>query len=195
MHNYYIYLLAYIAGSVPFGFIITNIYKSKDIRNEGSGNIGATNAFRVGGKFIGIVTLILDATKGILPLYIATKLAMSYNQILIVGVLSVLGHIFPVWLQFKGGKGVATSLANISFLNWPIGLTLVIVWLVIFWLKRISALSSIMIFIIAPILSYIYVDNYLFTFFIFIISFIVIIKHYNNIIRLIHGREEAFKKK
>ena len=135
-----IVLGSYLMGSIPFGFILTKIFFKKDIRDIGSGNIGATNALRTGNKSLGYATLILDITKAILPvLYVK----FNYQDYIFIASLSAfLGHVFPVWLKFKGGKGVATYVGILFSINLILGFIFVVSWAITFLISKYSSLSS-----------------------------------------------------
>ena len=139
-------LITYLLCSIPFGLILSKIFAKKDIRQFGSKNIGATNVARILGKKLGLCTLILDGAKGAVMVVIA-KLIFNDNQnldlyLVLVAIIAVIGHIFPIYLKFKGGKGVATSLAVLLAINLELGLISCAVWLMIFSIGRISALAS-----------------------------------------------------
>ena len=131
---------SYLMGSIPFGFILTKIFLKKDIRKIGSGNIGATNALRTGNKVIGYSTLILDILKAVIPV---VYVKIFYQDFLYIASLCVfLGHIFPIWLKFKGGKGVATYLGILFSINLYFGVVFIIFWSVTFFISKFSSLSS-----------------------------------------------------
>ena len=133
-------LYSYLAGSIPFGLILAKIFLKQDIRQSGSGNIGATNVLRTGGKLLGLLTLILDGLKG----YIAVLVTMKYYQdyIFLSALLSFLGHLFPIWLKFKGGKGVATYLGILFAFNILLPLVFIVSWLVIVFISKFASLAS-----------------------------------------------------
>ena len=140
MDTFLIGLISYIMGSIPFGFILTKIFLKKDIREIGSGNIGATNALRTGNKAIGYSTLILDILKAIVPVI---YVKIFYQDFLYIASLcAFLGHVFPVWLKFKGGKGVATYLGILFAINFHFGIIFIISWFVTFFISKYSSLSS-----------------------------------------------------
>ena len=188
-----IYLSIYLIGSIPFAFIITKISGLGDIRKIGSGNIGATNVLRIGNKSIAAAVLIFDILKGYLPtLYISNYLFESnYNEltIYVLGSMAILGHLFPILLKFKGGKGVATYIGFIFAVNYILGVFFVLLWLFIAFIKKYSSLASIFSLLAVPFLM-LFLDYKpsIFLFF-FIISTILIIKHYSNIKRLINKSE------
>ena len=140
---------SYLLGSIPFGFILTKIFLKKDIRDIGSGNIGATNALRTGHKGLGYSTLVLDIAKAILPvLYVK----LNYpDYIFIASLCAFLGHVFPIWLRFKGGKGVATYIGILFSINLIYGLIFILSWAVTFIISRYSSLSSIVASLIVPV--------------------------------------------
>ena len=134
-------LAAYLMGSIPFGLILTKIFLKKDIREIGSGNIGATNALRTGNKLIGYSTLILDIAKAIIPVIYAK---INFPELIYIASLcAFLGHVFPVWLKFKGGKGVATYVGILFSINILLGIIFITCWGVIFLISKYSSLSSI----------------------------------------------------
>ena len=140
MDIFFIGIISYLMGSIPFGFILTKIFLKKDIREIGSGNIGATNALRTGNKSIGYTTLILDILKAIVPVI---YVKIFYQDFLYVASLcAFLGHVFPVWLKFKGGKGVATYVGILFALNIYFGIIFIISWFIIFFIFKYSSLSS-----------------------------------------------------
>ena len=133
-------IVSYLMGSIPFGLILTKIFLKKDIREIGSGNIGATNALRTGNKFIGYSTLILDIIKAVIPvLYVKVNFP---DLIYVWALCAFLGHVFPVWLKFKGGKGVATYVGILCSMNIIFGIVFGICWIVTFFISKFSSLSS-----------------------------------------------------
>ena len=141
MEIFFVFLFSYFSGSIPFGLILTKIFYKKDIRSLGSGNIGATNVLRTGNKFLAISTLVLDVLKGYIVILISTKFFQEYIQISCL--LVFLAHLFPIWLKFKGGKGVATYLGILLGLSIEIGLLFIFTWIVISLIFKYSSLSSI----------------------------------------------------
>ena len=140
MDIFLIGIISYLMGSIPFGFILTKIFLKKDIREIGSGNIGATNALRTGNKTIGYLTLILDILKAVAPvIYVKT---FYQDFIYIASLCAFLGHVFPIWLKFKGGKGVATYLGILFAINFYFGIVFIVSWLVTFFISKFSSLSS-----------------------------------------------------
>ena len=180
-------IASYLMGSVPFGFILTKIFLKKDIREIGSGNIGATNALRTGNKLVGYSTLILDIVKAIIPVI---YVKMNYPELIYIASLcAFLGHVFPIWLKFNGGKGVATYVGILFSINILLGLIFVISWGVIFLISRYSSLSSIIGSLSVPLYLFITTEKSSVIFFItmFVLIFFT---HRENIIRL-KNREES----
>ena len=140
MDIFFIGIISYLMGSIPFGYILTKLFLKKDIREIGSGNIGATNALRTGNKVIGYSTLILDILKAVVPV---VYVKIFYQDFLYLASLSAfLGHVFPIWLKFKGGKGVATYVGILFAINIYFGIVFAISWFVTFFISKFSSLSS-----------------------------------------------------
>ena len=183
-------IASYLMGSIPFGLILTKIFLKKDIREIGSGNIGATNALRTGNKLIGYSTLILDISKAIIPVI---YVRINYPDLIYIASLcAFLGHVFPVWLKFKGGKGVATYVGILFSINILLGLIFVISWGVIFLISRYSSLSSIIGSLSVPLYLFITTEKSSVIFFItmFVLIFFT---HRENIIRLKNKEESKTK--
>ena len=185
-----IILVSYLFGSIPFGLLLTKIFLKKDIREIGSGNIGATNVLRAGNKILGYSTLVLDILKAVLPiLYI--KFFMS--DYLYISALSIfIGHVFPIWLRFKGGKGVASYLGILCCLDIFTALIFGVVWISVFLLFKFSSLSSLLASLTIPIFHFFYNSNsdYYFYFMMFILIFFT---HRENIKRLRNNTESKSK--
>jgi len=178
---------SYLMGSIPFGFILTKIYLKKDIRNIGSGNIGATNALRTGNKLIGFTTLLFDIVKAIAPLI---YIKFNYTEYIFIASLSVfLGHVFPVWLKFKGGKGVATYLGILFSINILLGVIFIMSWMVIFIITKYSSLSSIIGAISVP--SYLLITGQSNNVIFFIIMFVLIFFTHRENIKRLKNKEES----
>ena len=135
-----IIFLSYICGSIPFGLILTKLFSDLDLRNVGSGNIGATNVFRTGNKYLALLTLILDILKGYFPVIIAQKFCPEYVHL--SGLLAFLGHVFPVWLKFKGGKGVATYLGILCAISYALSILFIFTWLITILIFKYASVSS-----------------------------------------------------
>jgi glycerol-3-phosphate acyltransferase PlsY len=181
-------LLGYLLGSIPFGLLLTRIAGLGDIRGIGSGNIGATNVLRTGRKGLAAVTLILDAIKGAAAILIARALLWDQDTALFAGLAAVLGHLFPVWLTFKGGKGVATGLGVLIAASLPVGLAACATWLVVAAIARTSSLASLAAFTAAPIVALI-LEEFSLVKLAFTIAVLVFVRHQANIRRLIAGTE------
>ena len=185
-----IILLSYLMGSIPFGFILTKIFLKKDIREIGSGNIGATNVLRTGNKMIGYITLSLDILKAIIPLLI---IKFNHPEFLFISALSIfLGHVFPLWLKFKGGKGVATYVGMLFCINYILGFVFIICWLIIFIIFRYSSLSSLIASLTIPFYHFFIIDNNNYYFFI-ILFILIFFTHRENVKRLINNTESKTK--
>ena len=180
-------IASYLMGSVPFGLILTKIFLKKDIREIGSGNIGATNALRTGNKFIGYSTLILDIAKAIIPVI---YVKINYPDLIYIASLcAFLGHVFPIWLKFKGGKGVATYVGILFSINIILGLIFVVSWAFIFLLSRYSSLSSIIGSLSVPI--YILITGQINDAIFFAIMFILIFFTHRENIKRLKNKEES----
>ena len=185
-----IILVSYLFGSIPFGLLLTKIFLKKDIREIGSGNIGATNVLRSGNKILGYSTLVLDILKAVLPI-LYVKFFM--NDYLYISALSIfIGHVFPIWLKFKGGKGVATYIGILCCINIYLGISFGIVWLITFVMFKYSSLSSLIGALTIPIINFLFFNDQIFYF--FIIMFILIFyTHRENIKRLLNRTESKTK--
>lgn len=180
-------LLGYLSGSVPYGLILTKLAGHGDIRKTGSGNIGATNVLRVGGKKLAAITLLLDGLKAVVPVLLAKQIDMDYAVAAAFG--AFIGHVFPVWLKFKGGKGVATALGVSFAFAWPLGLSLCIIWFLMATLFRYSSLAALTAFAMAPFLSLFFTQNLPAAGVMLFISVMIWIRHSANIKRLLQKTE------
>jgi glycerol-3-phosphate acyltransferase PlsY len=190
--------LAYLLGSIPFGYLLVKIFRHQDIRTTGSGNIGATNVARSGAKGLGIATLLLDCGKAFLAVKIAQLLAPgNYDLAVVAAVAAILGHVFPVWLGFRGGKGVASALGVFLALSPAAAGCTFAVFLVVFLITRYVSLSSIVGSAFFPLfgLYFVPVRTPIVIAGFFFISTLVIVKHRENIARLLNGTESRFGKK
>ncbi len=186
----FIILFSYLIGSIPFGFLLTKLILKKDIRKIGSGNIGATNVLRTGNKVTGYATLILDILKAVMPVLFVK---IYYNEYLYISSLSVfLGHIFPIWLKFKGGKGVATYIGILCCINLYLGLIFGLTWLIVFFIFKYSSLSSLAGSLSIPIFNF-FLLNDEFVFFFIIMFVLIFYTHRENIKRLLNRTESKTK--
>ena len=182
----YISIYSYVLGSIPFGLVLTKIFLNKDLREIGSGNIGATNAFRTGKKSLGVLTLLLDGLKVYLSIFITLNYLPEY--IYFSALICFLGHIFPVWLKFKGGKGVAVYLGILVSFSINLSIFFIVSWLTILFFSKYSSLSS----LISTLLIFIYTiifKSFNESIFFFIIYIIIIYTHRENIVRLKNKKE------
>ena len=180
-------IISYLIGSIPFGFILTKIFLKKDIREVGSGNIGATNTLRAGNKLIGYLTLTLDIIKAIIPV-IYTKIYFP-DFLYLASLCAFLGHVFPVWLKFKGGKGVATYVGILFSINIYFGIIFTIVWTITFVISKFSSLSSLIASVSIPIYLLILTqfDQLIF----FTIMFVLIFFTHRENIKRLKNKEET----
>ncbi|WP_341813162.1 glycerol-3-phosphate 1-O-acyltransferase PlsY [Wolbachia endosymbiont (group B) of Germaria angustata] len=192
MEKYIILILSYILGSIPFSLIIAKI-NGINLREVGSGNIGATNVARTGNKFLAAIALFLDTSKGFIAVYTAQQFCDNNDfYIYVSAILAVLGHMFPIWLRFNGGKGVATTLGVLVALNISIALALafIFVWLIVFFIFRYSSLASLAANAAAVIASFFF-QKELFLI-LLTVAILIFLKHYKNIANLLQGREHKF---
>ncbi len=190
--------IAYLLGSIPFGYLLVRIFRNEDIREQGSGNIGATNVARSGAKGLGLATLALDMGKALLAVLIARRLgAGNYDLEVAAAVAAVVGHVFPVWLGFKGGKGVASALGVFLALTWPAGVAILLVFAVVFALTRYVSLASIIGLATFPLFGFYFVASRtpMVIFGFLFIPLLIIVKHHSNIRRLMSGTESRFGSK
>lgn len=199
-----IFIICYLIGSIPFGLILTKLFDNNDLRNIGSGNIGATNVLRTGNKTLALLTLILDLSKSFIPLFIFFKLYPNpiindfFNLIivdkifliLVFGYFFVLGHCFPIWLKFKGGKGIATSLGVILSIDFFIGLCLLTIWILVFLIFKISSLSALISSTSFPILIFFKYEKVNLLYLSILLTIFVFFTHRANIIRLLKKEEK-----
>ena len=195
VNNLLLIILFYLIGSLPFALILTKLSGFGDIRNIGSGNIGATNVLRTGNKLLAIIVLSLDILKGLIPYLI---IHIYFNELSLLNKIflchfAIIGHIYPVWLKFKGGKGVATYIGFLFGLNPYIAISFLLIWLVVAYMSKYSSLGSLVGIFVAP--AYFIFINFNFNISIFFIylSFVIVIKHKENIKRLINKTESKIK--
>ncbi len=186
-------LAGYIFGAIPFGLFLCFLFGYGDIRKIGSGNIGATNVLRTGNKLLAIITLVLDSGKGAIAVLVAIFFFDTLN-IGLVAIGAVLGHNFPIWLKFKGGKGVATTVGAILALSWPVGIAVCLTWVASAVLFRISSLSALIALACAPLFSAVF-GNFEYVYVVGFLTFLVFVRHHENIQRLLKGEEAKIKLK
>jgi glycerol-3-phosphate acyltransferase PlsY len=181
-----IIISCYLLGSIPFGLILTRVFLKQDIRNIGSGNIGATNVLRTGNKLIGYSTLILDISKAVIPVI---YIKLNYPDYIFISSLSVfLGHVFPIWIKFKGGKGVATYVGILFSIKLFYGFIFIGSWLIIFLISKYSSLSSIVASLVLPIYLSLFVKN---DFIFFAIMFVLILFTHRENVKLLKNNKES----
>ena len=194
--------VAYLLGSIPFGYILVRIFRKEDIRSTGSGNIGATNVVRSGAKGLGILTLVLDLLKGVAAVMIAEHFApgapgFPSDLAVAAGIAAVLGHIFPIWLGFKGGKGVATALGVFLALAPMAALSSLVVFIAVFAITRYVSLASILAAVMLPVFCLLWMPDRspVFVGGVIFLALLVVAKHHANIARLMQGKESRFGSK
>ena len=183
----------YLLGSISSAILVCRLMGLPDPREHGSGNPGATNVLRVGGKKAAALTLLGDILKGLLPVLVAQLLGVATPVLAAVAVAAILGHLFPVFFGFRGGKGVATSLGALLAAAWPVGLAVVATWLVVFALSRISSLSALSAFVLAPLYAWWLQGEAVFVAAVGLITVLLIWRHRSNIRNLLGGSEGRFR--
>jgi acyl phosphate:glycerol-3-phosphate acyltransferase len=186
-------VLGYLSGSVPFGLILTRMAGLGDVRSIGSGNIGATNVLRTGNRGLAAATLLLDALKGTVPALIASHF-FGVEGGVIAGFTAFLGHIFPVWLGFKGGKGVATYIGVLFGLDWRMGVLFLLVWIATAAITRYSSLSALVATLVIPVVEF-FVGDVRIAALTLVLTVIAWLKHQANISRLLAGTESRIGSK
>lgn len=183
----------YLLGSISSAILVCKLMGVPDPRTQGSGNPGATNVLRVGGKKAAAITLLGDMLKGLLPVLAAQLLAMPTAIVAGVAVAAILGHLFPLFFGFRGGKGVATSLGALLAAAWPVGLAVVITWLLVFAVSRVSSLSALTAFVLAPLYAWWLQGEPVFVAAVVFITLLLIWRHRSNIRKLLSGSEGSFR--
>lgn len=179
-------IISYLFGSFPSGYILSKYFNKIDITKQGSGNIGATNVLRSGSKALAILTLLIDALKGAIPVVL-----FSFNSYLmaLAGLFSFLGHNFPVWLKFKGGKGIATYLGICFAVSLNIGISFVLLWVLITFIFKTSSISSLITISLIPVISFFQLENSIISLVFLLMSINSFYRHKLNIIRILNGEE------
>ena len=180
-------IISYLMGSIPFGLILTKLFLNKDIREIGSGNIGATNVLRSGNKIIGYTTLIFDILKAVIPVIFVKTYYTDF--LYLASLCAFLGHVFPVWLKFKGGKGVATYVGILFVINIYFGIIFALCWFVIFGITKFSSLSSLVASMSIPV--YLIITSQFDEIFFFIIMFVLIFFTHRENIKRLKNKEET----
>ena len=187
MEHVIVGICSYLMGSIPFGFILTKVFLKKDIREIGSGNIGATNVLRTGNKLVGYTTLILDIAKAVIPVI---YIKISFPELIYIASLcAFLGHVFPIWLKFKGGKGVATYVGILFSINILFGIIFVVCWAIVFLMCKYSSLSSIMGALSIPV--YLFITAEINSVIFFTIMFVLIFFTHRENIKRLKNKEET----
>lgn len=184
-------VLAYLLGSIPFGLVLTRLGGYGDIRQIGSGNIGATNVLRTGSKGLALLTVLLDAGKGAVAVLIAEQLGPDMAAYAAAFVF--LGHLFPVWIGFKGGKGVATAGGILLAYAWPVGVAAAATWLVVAVSTRYSSLSALVAALLAPLYAWLVTREFQPTEVVAFLAVLIILRHHANIRRLVRGEESKIR--
>ncbi len=180
-------IVGYLIGSIPFGLVFSHVFGLGDVRKIGSGNIGATNVLRTGSKLAAALTLIFDAGKGALAILI-TRHWFAEPMVVMAAACVVLGHVFPIWLKFKGGKGVATSAGLLLALAWPVGTIVILTWIATVFITRLSSLAALLAALVAPVAAIIFAQPLHVLLAIFL-TLTVFLTHCANIRRLMEGTE------
>ena len=195
VNNLLLIILFYLIGSLPFALILTKLSGFGDIRNIGSGNVGATNVLRTGNKLLAIIVLSLDILKGLIPYLI---IHIYFNELSLLNKIflchfAVIGHIYPIWLKFNGGKGVATYIGFLFGLDPYIAISFLLIWLVVAYMSKYSSLGSLVGIFVAPVYFILINFNLFISIFFIYLSFVIVIKHKENIKRLINKTESKIK--
>ena len=186
-------LLGYLLGSIPFGLLLTKLFQAGDLRSIGSGNIGTTNVLRTGRKDLAAATLLLDGGKGAVAVLLASYW-FAPDAAIIAGMMAVIGHNFPVWLKFEGGKGVATTLGVLLAMSWPAGLVTAATWLLVALVLRYSSLAALVSFAASPFYMYFLGDENKAVLAV-LLAALGIVRHHANIKRLLAGEEPKIGQK
>jgi len=195
MMNVIYLLLSYLIGAISFGIVISRIFSLPDPRTIGSKNPGATNVLRTGKKLAALLTLLGDALKGVLTVGLAQYFELLPLIVGLIAIATFIGHVFPIYYDFKGGKGVATAAGILFTFSWVMGLIVLAIWLGVFFIWRYSSLAAIIAASLSPVIGFFYKIDFYELIASSIIAFILILRHIENIKRLIDGTESGFKNK
>jgi len=195
MMNVIYILFSYLIGAISFGILMSHLFSLPDPRTIGSKNPGATNVLRTGKKLAALLTLLGDAFKGTLTVGLAQYFELSPMMVALIAIATLIGHIFPIYYGFKGGKGVATAAGILFMFSWVLGLTVLAIWIAMFKIWRYSSLAAIIAGSLSPVLGFFYGIDFYELIASSIIALILILRHIENIKRLINGTESGFKDK
>lgn len=195
MMNVIYLLFSYLIGAISFGIVISHIFSLPDPRTIGSKNPGATNVLRTGKKLAALLTLLGDALKGSLTVGLAQYFELSPLMVGLIAIATLIGHVFPIYYGFKGGKGVATAAGILFMFSWVMGLIVLAIWLGVFFIWRYSSLAAILAASLSPVIGFFYKIDFYELIATSIIALILILRHIENIKRLIDGTESGFKDK
>lgn len=184
----FLIILAYALGSIPSGYILTKLFTDQDVRAIGSGSIGATNVLRTGNKKLAFLTLMLDVLKAVITILWLGSYSPSEFITYLIAIFTLLGNFYPLWLDFKGGKGVAAGIGILFALNWPIALAALALWLIFAFTFKYSSLAALLTVISLPVISILFINRD-FAIFTFIFALLITIRHKDNIKRLLQGKE------
>jgi len=188
-------LFSYLMGAISFGILMSHLFSLPDPRTIGSKNPGATNVLRTGKKLAALLTLLGDALKGTLTVGLAQYFELAPMMVGLIAIATLIGHIFPIYYGFKGGKGVATAAGMLFMFSWVLGLTVLAVWIAVFMIWRYSSLAAIIAGSLSPVIGFFYGIDFYELIASSIIALILILRHIENIKRLINGTESGFKDK
>lgn len=195
MMNVIYLLFSYLIGAISFGIVMSYIFSLPDPRTIGSKNPGATNVLRTGKKLAALLTLLGDALKGALTVGLAQYFELSSLMVGLIAIATLIGHVFPIYYGFKGGKGVATAAGILFMFSWVMGLTVLGIWLGVFFIWRYSSLAAIVAASLSPVIGFFYGIDFYELIASSMIALILILRHMENIKRLIDGTESGFKDK
>lgn len=195
MMNVIYLLFSYLIGAISFGIVMSYIFSLPDPRTIGSKNPGATNVLRTGKKLAALLTLLGDALKGALTVGLAQYFELSSLMVGLIAIATLIGHVFPIYYGFKGGKGVATAAGILLMFSWVMGLTVLGIWLGVFFIWRYSSLAAIIAGSLSPVIGFFYGIDFYELIASSVIALILILRHMENIKRLIDGTESGFKNK